>query len=318
MSETVTAAPAVSRTGPRPSALEPTRDPGATLPDLLEVLLNKGVYLDLDLIITVADIPLIGVNLKATIAGIETMLEHGMMRSWDEQTREWVRRSLSRQVPLASDEEVVARMAGGYRQEEPYRTWRPGTVYLTSHRLMAWRADPRELLWQVRLNEITGVDLHTERSIGGEERTRLAVTTSSETALLSAAAPQRLHDLLQEQGIGGSVHQAEREADRVLEDRVWYLEELSGGAVWRGGTGMLDRSDGLTWKGALDRRAAVRIRPEELVSIDIEHGRSPAGTHVIVVAGPTKVRIATTDTARWVRELRDLPGAHRLPEGGGT
>ncbi|WP_418607965.1 gas vesicle protein [Georgenia sp. SUBG003] len=136
--------------------MEPTRDLGATLPDLLEVLLNKGVYLDLDLIITVADIPLIGVNLRATIAGIETMLEYGMMRSWDEQTREWVRRSVSRHVPLAEDEEIVMRMAGGHRQDEPHGTWRPGTVYLTSRRLIVWRADPREVLWQVRLEDVAG------------------------------------------------------------------------------------------------------------------------------------------------------------------
>src|SRR5699024_10939650 len=43
-------------------SLELTRDPRVTLPDLVEVLLNKGVYLNLDLIIAVADIPLIGIN----------------------------------------------------------------------------------------------------------------------------------------------------------------------------------------------------------------------------------------------------------------
>jgi hypothetical protein len=65
---------------PSPSPLEPTRDQHATLAALVDVLLDKGVYLDLDLIITVADIPLIGVNLRATIAGMQTMLDYGMMR----------------------------------------------------------------------------------------------------------------------------------------------------------------------------------------------------------------------------------------------
>jgi hypothetical protein len=178
--------------------LEPTRDVRATLPDLLEVLLNKGVYLDLDLNITVADIPLIGVNLKAAVAGIETMLEHGMMRGWDAQTREWVRRSLARRVPLEQGEDVVARMAGGYRQEEPTTIWRPGIVYLTSRRLLVWRSEPRELIWQAALLDITGADLREERSVGGEVRTRVAVSTSRGTAVLSAAAPDRLLDLLGE------------------------------------------------------------------------------------------------------------------------
>lgn len=59
--------------------LEPTRDQHATLGALVDVLLDKGVYLDLDLIITVAEVPLIGVNLRATIAGMQTMLDYGMM-----------------------------------------------------------------------------------------------------------------------------------------------------------------------------------------------------------------------------------------------
>lgn len=81
--------------------MQPTRDPRVTLPDLLEVLLNKGVYLNLDLIIAVADVPLIGVNLRATIAGLETMLEYGMMRSWDERTRAWVTQAVEqRQLSL--------------------------------------------------------------------------------------------------------------------------------------------------------------------------------------------------------------------------
>ncbi|KHK96643.1 gas vesicle protein GvpM [Microbacterium mangrovi] len=67
--------------------MSPTRDQRATLGALVDVLLDKGVYLDLDLIITVADIPLIGVNLRATIAGMETLLEYGLMREWDERIR---------------------------------------------------------------------------------------------------------------------------------------------------------------------------------------------------------------------------------------
>lgn len=58
--------------------LRPVGDPRATLPDLMEALVNKGVILHLDLLISVAEIPLIGVNLKA-VAGMETMLEHGLM-----------------------------------------------------------------------------------------------------------------------------------------------------------------------------------------------------------------------------------------------
>jgi len=277
-------------------ALQPTRDLHATLPDLVDALLNKGVYLDLDLIITVADIPLIGVNLRAAVAGVETMLEHGMMRGWDEQTRAWVRKSLARHVPLEPDEEVVARMAGGHRRDEPPTTWRPGTVYLTTRRLLVWRADPRELLWQTALDDVTGVERRSERTVGGEERERLAVTTSAGTTLLSAAAPDRLETLLRAHGDAGTG----RPASKGHTAEVWYREERSGPSVWRGGTGTLG-PDGLTWQGVGDARPSVRLH--EVRDLQARTGRSPVGRQVLLVTGESgTVRLATRDAA-WARTL---------------
>jgi len=44
------------------------------------------LYADI-IIIIIADIPLIGINLRAAIAGIKTMLDYGMMEAWDERIR---------------------------------------------------------------------------------------------------------------------------------------------------------------------------------------------------------------------------------------
>jgi hypothetical protein len=63
--------------------MEPTRDTRTTLVDLLDRILDKGLILDADLIINVAGIPLIGIKLKAAIAGIETMLKYGIWEDWD-------------------------------------------------------------------------------------------------------------------------------------------------------------------------------------------------------------------------------------------
>lgn len=54
------------------------------LVDVLDRLLNRGIILNADLIISVAGVPLIGINLKAALASIETMLDYGMMEAWDE------------------------------------------------------------------------------------------------------------------------------------------------------------------------------------------------------------------------------------------
>ncbi len=63
--------------------MEPIRERSATLVDLLDRVLDKGLIIHADVIISLSGIPLIGVNLRAAIAGMETMLEYGIMRDWD-------------------------------------------------------------------------------------------------------------------------------------------------------------------------------------------------------------------------------------------
>ena len=60
--------------------MEPTRTGSATLVDLLERVLDKGLILNADLIISLAGVPLIAVSLRAAIASVETMAKYGMMR----------------------------------------------------------------------------------------------------------------------------------------------------------------------------------------------------------------------------------------------
>lgn len=60
----------------------------ATLNDLLERVLDRGLVLDADLIIMLAGVPLIGVKLRAALAGMETMGKYGLMTDWDRQIRE--------------------------------------------------------------------------------------------------------------------------------------------------------------------------------------------------------------------------------------
>ena len=50
--------------------------------ELIDRTLNKGVILNADLIITVADMPLLAANLKLALASVETMLKYGIMNDW--------------------------------------------------------------------------------------------------------------------------------------------------------------------------------------------------------------------------------------------
>ncbi len=63
--------------------MEPTRERDHAIVDVLDVLLTEGVILQADVVVTVADIPLIGINLRAAIAGMETMTEYGVFADWD-------------------------------------------------------------------------------------------------------------------------------------------------------------------------------------------------------------------------------------------
>ena len=67
--------------------MEPTRERDHAIVDLLDVLLTEGVILQADVVVTVADIPLIGINLRAAIAGMETMTEYGVFADWDGEIR---------------------------------------------------------------------------------------------------------------------------------------------------------------------------------------------------------------------------------------
>ena len=62
--------------------LEPVRDARITLVDLLDRVLDKGLLINADLIISVANVPLIAIKLNAAIASVETMLKYGVMTDW--------------------------------------------------------------------------------------------------------------------------------------------------------------------------------------------------------------------------------------------
>ncbi len=55
--------------------------------ELIDRTLNKGVILNADLIVTVADVPLLAANLRLALASVETMLKYGVMNDWLKTTK---------------------------------------------------------------------------------------------------------------------------------------------------------------------------------------------------------------------------------------
>jgi len=315
--------------GSRPKGregIEPVRDPRVTLVELVDTLLDRGLYLNLDVIISVADIPLIGLNLRATLAGMETMLEYGMMRDWDQRTRAWVQRTAARDLPLEGDEELVAKMPGGYFSDDGFhRDWRPGGVYLTTHRVIVFRRDPRQVLWQAPLESIRTVGVRSETTIGGERLDRLhLVVDQDQDAVLSASTPSRLQELILAQAPtarrasalqpGPEDQDADGSAPTGTEGHLWYREELAGRPQWRGGTARLD-ARGFTWKSATDARPAIRIAPGDLRAVRTGDQHAPFDdVTVMVLETASEEVVLAGDASRWEPALGALTPQGRAAE----
>lgn len=61
---------------------DPAPRPKASFSDLLDRVLDRGVVINADVIISLAGVPLIGLNLKAALAGVETMAQYGVLQDW--------------------------------------------------------------------------------------------------------------------------------------------------------------------------------------------------------------------------------------------
>ena len=90
--------------------METAPPPRATLVDLLDRVLDRGLVINADIIISLAGVPLIGINLRAAIAGMETMVKYGIMSDWDERIRdqEWESREARQVADVAADDSPVA------------------------------------------------------------------------------------------------------------------------------------------------------------------------------------------------------------------
>ncbi|AEH35469.1 gas vesicle protein GvpM [Halopiger xanaduensis] len=103
-----------------------------TLVDVLDVLLRDGAILRADVIVSVADIPLVGIKLTAAIAGMRTMQEYGLFEEWDLEHRRTAitrrhrgkgRRKSKKPLETGTDEQVaLERSESGSREETEERS----------------------------------------------------------------------------------------------------------------------------------------------------------------------------------------------------
>lgn len=238
--------------------MEPIRDTQATLVDLLDRILDKGLVINADIIISVAGIPLIGVNLRAALAGMETMLKYGVMQSWDERTRAWEREHRKKkEISLLEGEEIVLKMYGSrYYSKGIYTTWRSGYFYLTNKRLILHHQDFNEITLQIPLEEIGALIMKEEEHFVKEKKKQVLylIDKQDEVYRLSAVETNQLKDAIEQnlnakglyleenpilpefedESIVGSLVEGEVVTHR---EKMWYLVSAEGiqGETWRPG-----------------------------------------------------------------------------------
>lgn len=149
--------------------MQPSRD--GALVDLVDRILAKGVILHADLIISVSGVPLIGVNLKAAIAGMTTMMDYGMMDALDEKVRKSVVADSEEEAPLSENEEIVFKTFGSHycHCTFPSDNWSSGYLYLTNQRLFLFRKKPAKVLFETKLDHIKEVSVETNECFGGKK-----------------------------------------------------------------------------------------------------------------------------------------------------
>jgi hypothetical protein len=268
---------------------------------LLDKLLNKGLILNADLIISVAGLPLIGVNLKAALAGIETMLDFGMMEAWDQHTREWYAKEYAKRgaVPLAEGEEVVLKTYGSFwdkRWISP--TWRPGFFYLTNKRLFLFRKEPAEILFKVPLNKLEGLAINNEMHFKKERGELYIQYDCGEVARIHVSDCTQLKDEIEKtvgKRLETPIHYEDSqcplsEGEKIVQaEKLWYLFPAMGilGETWKPGRLYLTDKR-LFWVYRVDNQKMFEVPLDKITSATIDaNGKKPStkkGEKVLVIA----------------------------------
>jgi len=182
--------------------MEPTRDTHYTLVDLLDRVLDKGVVLYADVIVSVAGIPLIGVNLRAALAGMETMLSYGVMQEWDQKVRaQWSETRAEAGLPLAAGEQLRLKMFGShYYSEGIYSAWRQGYFYVTDRRIALYQPGFNGALLETPLEAINGLTIQRDNhSFSDSQHENLYLSLSNgDIALLHALDTRKLREAIED------------------------------------------------------------------------------------------------------------------------
>jgi len=152
--------------------VEPSRE--GALVDLLDRALVRGVILHADLIISVADVPLIGVNLRAAIAGMKTMLDYGMMQAWDEEIRQVAVNDSEEDLTGCEEENIIHKTYVSFKLREGQRSiWQHAHLILSERKLLLMRKKPFKKFLELEKRKIKKIRYIKSNYLGNPRKTLL-------------------------------------------------------------------------------------------------------------------------------------------------
>ncbi|MFB3764033.1 MAG: gas vesicle protein [Methanotrichaceae archaeon] len=275
--------------------MEPKRNTNAGLVDLLDRVLDKGLVLNADMLISVAGIPLLGLNLKAALAGMDTMLKYGIWKDWDAAQRAWATEERRRleidKLPLQEGEDILLSTFGTHWYSNGiYQSWRPGHIYVTNRRILVYRRVPAEILFMAYYGDIEGFAMEKKANIAKKETDYLCIMLKSGSiAKLHPTDAYAVKDAVVDEmnRLGFSCRKMsasvmDENADKFLKkgerlvhcEKMWHLVETStpGGiskVTWKAG-GLYITSERVCWWHDFDERIAFELSLEDIVAVGIE------------------------------------------------
>lgn len=288
--------------------MEPTRSPQATLNDLIDRILDKGILLNTDLIISVSGIPLLGVNLKLALAGMETMLEYGIMVDWDEAQRAVAAKEATTvEPPIEDDEYIIFSVFGSHWYSKGiYESWRAGIIHVTNKRLLMFRKMPAEVLLEISYEKIKAIALRERPHYTGVTRQELHILLKDDEIIkLHAIDTSELKEAIENvikakdlslednaifpdsKEVNGDFLQPGEEITH--EDKIWYQMPLvaNGNTKYEWKPGHLYLTDQrLCWWYDFDKKLTFEIPPDRIINTSIQgegSGNSLVGEKSLII-----------------------------------
>lgn len=168
--------------------------PQDTLVNALDILLSKGTVIYGGIPLSVAEIVLANINLKATLAGGVTMVEQGLMQNEELH----LGRKVESKVPLGKNEEVVSTIFGSYWADKlEHPRWQLGRFYFTNRRVFFFKPELARISLEIPYETIEGCSSKINPEDEKDREELILFLKDKETVRLHSKDTKRLKEMIE-------------------------------------------------------------------------------------------------------------------------